>query len=158
MARKGVTRNMTFKPRHKVEKEGPTQISVQHTNRGRLPMADAPGTGAGDQGQPVHGNGVDSTEGAGSQVRRGDGIRVRSSGLCSEGQSGRPLGIRIGTAGYCLEKRNLELRGANLEAETILLRADRWRGEMALGAIRIHCCSPAAPSKAPPPEQSPAPE
>lgn len=60
--------------RHEVGKGGLTQTSGECTHRGRLPMAEAPGSGAGDQGQPVHGSGADSTEGAGSWVRRGDGI------------------------------------------------------------------------------------
>lgn len=50
MAREGITRNMTFKPRHEVGKGGLTQIAGKHTSRGRLPMAEAPGMGAGDQG------------------------------------------------------------------------------------------------------------
>lgn len=70
----GGTRSMIFKPKHELGKGGLTQIAGKHTNRGRLPMA-VPGSGARDQGQPVHGSRAHPTEGAGSWVRRGDGIR-----------------------------------------------------------------------------------
>lgn len=48
----------------------------------------------------------------------------------------------IGTAGYCLEKGNLELRGANLETEIIPLRADSKSQQLPV--------KPRPQSKAPP--------
>lgn len=56
--------------------------------------------------------GAEWTVEGGRQLRRGDGVRVRSTGEL--------LDFLIGTAGYCHEEGNKEQRDANLE-----VRGDR---------------------------------